>query len=264
MSEKERAEAARDMEVYAAMVDYMDGQIKRVLDYLKEIGEYDNTLIIFFSDNGANGVPRTMYPGQTDEYLGSFDDSLDNRGLVNSYIDMGPGWAQASMSPSRLFKAFPSEGGIRAPLLVKVPSKMANAGGMNQSFFHVRDITPTILDTADIAQPKEFNGRRVKPMQGRSVLALLEGKAESPYTEASQVGYELFGMKAYFVGDWKILRMPKPYGTGEWQLYNLEQDPAEMNDLSKQYPDKLKDMVALWEQYKKENGVLDISIKTFE
>jgi len=264
MSEKERATAARNMEVYAAMVDYMDGQIKRVLDYLKEIGEYDNTMIIFLSDNGANGMPSTTYPGQTDEYLGSFDNSLENRGLANSYVDMGPGWAQASMSPSRLFKAFPSEGGIRAPLLVKLPGNMANAGGMNRSFFHVRDIMPTMLDTADIGQPKELQGRRVKPMQGRSVLELLEGRAESPYADASQVGYELFGMKAYFVGDWKILLMQKPYGTGEWQLYNLAEDPAEMNDLSKQYPGKLKDMVVLWEQYKKENGVLDISIKTFE
>ncbi|MCK5572838.1 MAG: arylsulfatase, partial [Bacteroidetes bacterium] len=89
MSTEERAEAARDMEVYAAMVDYMDEQIKRVLDYLKEIGEYDNTMIIFFSDNGANGAHSTAYPGQTDEYLESFDNSLDNRGLPSSFIEMG-------------------------------------------------------------------------------------------------------------------------------------------------------------------------------
>jgi len=264
MTDNEKAMAARDMEVYAAMVDYMDGQIKRVIDYLKEIGEYENTLIIFFSDNGANGIPVTMYPGQTDEYLGTFDNSLENRGLVNSYIDMGPGWAQASMSPSRLFKAFPSEGGIRAPLLVKPAGEMSDSGDINQSFFHVRDITPTILDFAGIDQPKVFNGRNVKPIQGRSVLEFLEGKEDSPYPNASKVGYELFGMKAYFVGDWKILRMPKPYGTGEWQLYNLRQDPAEINDLSEQFPDKLKEMVALWEKYKKDNGVLDISVKTSE
>ena len=110
MSAEERAEAARDMEVYAAMVDYMDEQIKRVFDYLKEIGEYDNTVILFFSDNGANGHPKTAYPGQTEEYLGSFDNSLDNRGLTNSFIEPGPGWSQASMAPNRMFKAFTSEG----------------------------------------------------------------------------------------------------------------------------------------------------------
>jgi arylsulfatase len=259
MSTEERAEAARDMEVYAAMVDYMDEQIKRVFDYLKEIDEYDNTMIIFFSDNGANGHPKTAYPGQTEEYLNSFDNSLENRGLKNSFIEPGPGWSQVSMAPSRMFKAFTSEGGIKTPMLVKLTGKRANAGTMNHSFFHVRDIMPTILDFTGVTHSEQFNGRRVRPMQGKSVLDLLEGKSTTPYAEASQVGYELFGFKAYFVGDWKILWMPKPFGTGEWELFNLKQDPAELNDLSKQHPGKLKKMAALWEQYKKDNNVLDIS-----
>ncbi len=260
MSVEERAEAARDMEVYAAMVEYMDEQIKRVFDYLKEIGQYDNTIIIFFSDNGANGHPPTAYPGQTEEYLNSFDNSLENRGLPNSFIDPGPGWSQASMAPSRMFKAFTSEGGIKSPLLVKLPDKMAHAGTMNHSFFHVRDIMPTILDLAGLTHSEQFNGRKVRPMQGKSVLDLLEGKVATPYAEASQVGYELFGLKAYFVGDWKILWMPKPFGTGEWELFNLKQDPAELNDLSEQHPEKRKEMIARWEQYKIENRVLDISL----
>lgn len=264
MSQEERAEAARDMEVYAAMVDYMDEQIERVFDYLKEIGEYDNTMIIFFSDNGANGHPKTAYPGQTEEYLNSFDNSLENRGLKNSFIEPGPGWSQASMAPSRMFKAFTSEGGIKTPMLVKLPGKMAHAGTMNHSFFHVRDIMPTILDFTGVTHSEQFSGRKVRPIQGKSVLDLLEGKVASPYAEASQVGYELFGLKAYFVGDWKILWMPKPFGPGEWELFNLKQDPAEINDLSKQHPDKLKEMITLWEQYKKENGVLDISFDLSE
>ena len=259
MSTEERAEASRDMEVYAAMIDFMDEQIKRVFDYLKKTGEYDNTVVIFISDNGANGHLPTVYPGQTEEYLNSFDNSLQNRGLQNSFIEPGPGWTQASMAPSRMFKAFTSEGGIKAPMLVKLPGKMENAGRMNHSFFHVRDIMPTILDLADVAHTEQFNGRKVKPMQGRSVLDLFEGNIGTPYAEANQVGYELFGQKAYFVGDWKILWMPKPFGLGEWELFNLKQDPAELIDLSKQHPDKRKEMIALWETYKRENKVLDIS-----
>jgi arylsulfatase len=259
MSDEERQNAARDMEVYAAMIDYMDEQIKRVIDYLKKTGEYENTVVIFCSDNGANGALPTAYPGQTDEHLNSFDNSLENRGLVNSFIETGPGWAQASMAPSRMFKGFTSEGGIRAPLLVKLPGRMAKAGSMNHSFFHVRDIMPTILDLAEIEHPVEFNGHKVRPLQGKSVLGLFAGKVVTPYAEASQVGYELFGLKAFFVGNWKILWMPKPFGTGEWELFNLEQDPAEIDDLSKQHPDRLKEMVARWQQYKKDNGVLDIS-----
>jgi arylsulfatase len=260
MSLEERREAARDMEVYAAMIDYMDEQIKRVFDYLKEIGEYENTLIVFFSDNGANGAPRTAYPGQTEEFLSSFDNSLENRGLKTSFIEPGSGWAQVSMVPSRMFKAFTSEGGIKSPLLVKLPGRMANAGTMNHSFIHVRDIMPTMLNLAGVTHSEHFQGRKVRPMQGRSVLDMVAGKVESPYAGASQVGYELFGLKAFFVDGWKILRMPKPFGTGEWELFDLKQDPAEMIDLGEQHPRKLEEMIALWEQYKIENNVLDISL----
>lgn len=258
MSPKERELAARDMEVYAAMVDYMDEQIQRVFDYLKEIGEYDNTMILFMSDNGANGALPTAYPGQTEEYLGSFDNSLDNRGLPGSYIEMGPGWAQASMSPSRMFKAYPTEGGIKAPFLVKVAGKPAKPGSVNHSFVHVRDIMPTLLDVAGAAKPEVIDGREVLPMQGQSVLDLFTGKTKKPYAGASRIGYELFSFKAFIDGNWKIVRMPKPLGTGEWELFDLSKDPAEIQDLSAEQPDKLAEMVTLWEQYKEENGVLDI------
>jgi arylsulfatase len=260
MSAEERTMAARDMEVYAAMVDYMDEQIQRVFDWLKEKGEYDNTLILFFSDNGANGHPHTAYPGQTDEYLHSFDNSLKNRGLKNSYIDMGPGWAQASMAPSRMFKAFPTQGGIVSPLLVKTPGRMTKAGSMNHAFFHVWDIMPTLLDLANVDHTQTIDGRKVRPMQGRSVLDMFEGKTPGPAAEAGGVGYELFGLKAFIDRDWKILWMPKPFGKGDWELFNLKRDPGELNDLSKQYPNRRRDMIALWEQYKVDNGVFDISM----
>jgi arylsulfatase len=259
MPEEERAAASRDMEVYAAMIDYMDVQIARVFDYLKEIGEYDNTMIIFLSDNGANGHLPTAYPGQTEEYLGSFDNNLENRGQINSFIETGPGWTQASMAPSRLFKAFPAEGGIRAPLIVKLPGAMPNAGKINHSFFHVRDIMPTILNVAGVEFTPEINGRSVVAMQGSSVADFISGNVKTPYSGAGQVGYELFGMKAFFDGDWKILWMPPPFGTGDWQLYNLREDPGEIVDLSDQHSEWLVKMIAQWERYKEENGVLDIS-----
>ena len=103
---------------------------------------------------------------------------------------------------------------------------------MNHALLHVRDIMPTLLDLAGVDHAEKFNGRKVRPMQGRSVLDLFAGKAFVPYTEADKVGYELFGQKAYFDGDWKILFMPKPFGTGDWELFNLKNDPGELNDLS--------------------------------
>jgi arylsulfatase A-like enzyme len=260
LSIEEQANAARDMEVYAAMLDYMDEQILRVFDYLKEIGEYDNTMIIFFSDNGANGAVRMAYPGQTEEYLNSFDNSLDNRGLINSYVEMGPGWAQASMSPSRMFKGFTSEGGIRSPMIVKLPGTMNNAGEMTNEFVHVRDIMPTILDISDVSHPEDFDGRTVRPIQGQSVLEFISGNVNVPYDGAAHVGYELFGLKAFFDGSWKILNMPPPFASGEWELYNLAEDPAERHNLSDAYPEKVEDMVKSWEQYKESNTVLDASL----
>ena len=257
LAPNKQKEAARDMEIYAAMIDYLDEQILRVFDYLKETGEYDNTMIIFISDNGANGGSLDAYPGQTEEYMNSFDNSFENRGLPNSLVDPGPGWAQASMAPSRMFKGFTAEGGIKAPMLVKLPGKMANAGRMNHSFFHIRDIMPTLLDVANVSHEEEINGRKVIPMQGRSVLELFNGEAATPYVGANQVGYELFGLKAYFNVDWKVLWMPEPNGKGDWELFNIKEDPAELKDLSTENPQKLKELVGQWERYKEENGVLD-------
>ena len=260
MSAEEQANSARDMEVYAAMLDYMDEQILRVFDYLKEIGEYDNTMIVFFSDNGANGAIRMAYPGQTEEYLGGFDNSLENRGLPGSYVEMGPGWAQASMSPGRMFKGFTSEGGIRSPMIVKLPGSMSNAGSMSNSFIHVRDIMPTILGISDVSHTEQFEGRTVRAMQGQSLLEFFSGEAQTPYEGAAQVGYELFGLKAFFDGDWKILKMPPPFASGEWELYNLAEDPAETNNLSSKHPDRVAAMAKSWEAYKEDNGVLDVAL----
>ncbi|MCU0360624.1 MAG: arylsulfatase, partial [Bacteroidia bacterium] len=248
---------ARTMEVYAAMVDYLDMSIGRLLNYLKQEGMYDNTMILFLSDNGANGAPVTAYPGNADgKYISTFDNTLENRGLPGSLIDMGPGWAQASSSPSRLFKAFTAEGGIRAPLIIKMPSSgTKHEGEWNKSFVHVSDIMPTVLALAGANYPQETKGTPVKPL-GKSFLPLLNGKV----TELDVVrgmGWELFEGKAYIKGDWKILRLGKPFGNGTWQLYNLEKDPGEMTDLSQQFPGKRDSLISDWMQYAKENGVID-------
>jgi arylsulfatase len=118
---------------------------------------------------------------------------------------------------------------------------------------------PTILDVAGVEFTPEINGRSVVAMQGSSVADFISGNVKTPYSGAGQVGYELFGMKAFFDGDWKILWMPPPFGTGDWQLYNLREDPGEIVDLSDQHSEWLVKMIAQWERYKEENGVLDIS-----
>jgi arylsulfatase len=231
--------------------------IGRVFDYLKKEGMYDNTMIIFMSDNGANGQMASFYPGNEDgKYLGSFNNAIENRGLQNSYVEMGPGWAQASTSPFRLFKTFTTEGGIKAPLIVKMPGANMEAGQWNKSFIHVTDIMPTILELTNSTYPEQYNGKNIHPLVGKSLMPVLNGDSATVHANDG-MGYELFEMKAYIKGNWKILRLPKPFGTGEWQLYDLDKDPGETTDLSLQFTDIKDQLIKDWMLYAKTNNVFD-------
>lgn len=261
LPEQQKRFSARDMEVYAAMIDFMDEQILRVVDYLKTSGQYENTVIVFMSDNGANGSPQQYYPGQTEAFLKTFDNSLDNRGLKYSYVDMGPGWAQASTGPSSLFKGAVTEGGTLSPLIFKLPGKRSNAGAVNTEFVSVRDIMPTLLDIAGIDHGEKFKARSVLPMQGASLLPLLLGETDKAYTGADQLGMELFGGKAYTAWPWKILKLPPHLGEPKWQLFNLREDPGETTDLSKKHPEIASSLLVHWRQYAISNKILNFEME---
>jgi arylsulfatase len=248
---------ARDMEVYAGMLDYMDSCMGVVLGYLKKQGMYDNTMIVFMSDNGANGANAHGYPGNEDgKYLATFDNKLENRGLKNSFVEQGPGWAQASSAPFRYFKSFTTEGGIRAPLIVKMPGTMKQPGSWNHEFFHVTDLMPTILELAGAAYPRQNKGKDLHALVGKSMLPVLNGK-ETAIHANDGMGWELFEMKAYIQGNWKILRLPKPFGTGEWQLFDLQADPAETTDVSEQHKALKDSLIVKWNEYARANALHD-------
>lgn len=257
LSQEQKADFAKDMEVYAAMLDYMDMSIGRVFDHLKKGGLYDNTMIVFMSDNGANGATAGTYPGNEDgKYHNSFNNSYDNRGLQNSYVETGAGWAQASSSPFKFFKSFTTQGGIKAPLLIKMPGKTKNSGEWNSGFVHVTDLMPTILELAGATYPKQYKGNKIHPHIGTSLIPVLNGDVVSVHTKDGH-GWELFEMKAYIKGNWKILRLPLPMGTGEWQLYDIEKDVAETTDLSAEFPEIKKDLIKEWNNYALKNEVHD-------
>lgn len=255
LSRQQQQEFARDMEVYAAMLDYLDMSIGRVIEYLKQAGMYENTMIIFMSDNGANGAMATSYPGNEDhEYLSTFDNSLDNRGLKGSYIETGPGWAQASSAPFRYFKSFATEGGIRAPLMIKMPGSKVDKGSWNKSFIHVTDIMPTLLEITGVSYPEKYNENSIHPLIGKSLMPILNGKTNEIH-QNDGMGYELFEMKAYIKGKWKILRLPVPMGSGKWELYDLEKDPGETTDLSLQFKETKMELIEEWNKYASHNSV---------
>lgn len=257
LSQEQKGDFAKDMEVYAAMLDYMDMSIGRVFDQLRKDGLYDNTMIVFMSDNGANGATAGTYPGNEDgKYHNSFNNSYDNRGLKDSYVETGAGWAQASSSPFKFFKSFTTQGGIKAPLLIKMPEETKNSGKWNSGFVHVTDLMPTILELVGATYPKRYKGNKIYPHIGTSLIPVLSGNVVSVHTKDGH-GWELFEMKAYIKGNWKILRLPQPMGTGEWQLYDIEKDVAETTDLSEQFPKIKKDLIKEWNNYALKNEVHD-------
>lgn len=258
-----RVMQGRKMELYAGMVEYMDDQIGRVFNYLKRIGEYENTVVIFISDNGAEGNDlRAMVAGQVGSFgflhaMNSFaEDAHNSLGRKGTYAEYGPAWAQVSMVPFRLFKGWLSEGGTRSPLIVSGPG-VQGAGGLNKkAVLHVMDIVPTVLELAGIQHPSTYGGRKIAPVQGKSWVGMLAGRTQSPRTSNDWLGWELFNNRAIRQGDWKISWLYRPFGTEDWQLFNLADDPAERYDLSNKFPEKKRELVVLWDEYVKKNGVV--------
>ncbi|WP_421911858.1 arylsulfatase [Marinobacter sp.] len=250
LTNEQRKIEARKMEVYAAMVDNMDHNIGRVMDHLEKTGELDNTVVLFISDNGADGNSPEVLPRNEEWIASEYDNSYDNIGRPNSYIWYGAQWGQVSATPYPMWKAYPSQGGVLVPAIINLPGK--SGGDINHEFFHVMDVMPTFLELAGIEQPTSpYNGREVFDIQGVSMLPGLSGKAE----ENRVVGWELLGRAAVRKGDWKIRLLEEPYGPGEWQLFNLAEDPTETTDLTAKEPEKLKDMLMEWDEYIRRNGV---------
>jgi arylsulfatase len=263
---EERKVSARRMEIYAAMVDDLDTYVGRVIAYLKEAGDYRNTLIFFLSDNGAEGhwLQQGLEPLHEWSQV-CCDNSYDNMGMADSYVMLGPAWARAATGPYRLFKGFTSEGGIRVPAFAHFPGGYRGGATIDEPLTAM-DVMPTLLDAAGIEHPApRYAGRQVLPMQGRSLAPMLGGATEAVQGDEFSLGWEFLGKRAYRSGDWKIVFQPEqpawepwPGGivTGRWQLYNLAVDPAEQHDLADEKPQKRDEMVALWEAYAQENWVI--------
>jgi len=184
------------------------------------------------------------------------DLSYDNMGAANSYVFQGPEWARVSAAPFSHYKHFTHEGGIRVPAIAHFPARFAG-GRLHREVVTVRDVMPALLELAGVEPPEgEFEGREVLAMQGRSLLAVLDGRAAALYDEGDAIGWELFGRRALRRGDFKLVWAEPPHGSGGWQLFNVARDPGELHDLSAVEPVRVAVMQALWEYYVTSNGVL--------
>jgi arylsulfatase len=255
LSKEQQALDARGMEVYAGMVTNMDYHFGRVVNFLKDIGEYENTVIVFLSDNGPNPWYTDDYPGNAgSEFIAQFDNSIENLGNPMSHYAYGSGWGSASSGPLDLFKMTVGEGGIRSPLIVSGPG--VKGSRQVDSFSYVTDIMPTILDMAGVEHPKTFRDREVEAMRGHSIKGVLSGAKKSVYAEDEFVGGEMQNGKWMRQGDFKAVSVPPPYGSGKWQLFNLADDPGETKNLADKDPDMLKRLVEAWDDYAADVGVV--------
>ena len=261
-ADQQRYEAKR-MAVYAGMVEAMDHHIGRLVAYLKSQGQFDNTIFIFTSDNGAEASgpadPHAFINQQQARSLG-YNTDYETLGLKGSFSTISPSFASAAVSPLAYYKFYAGEGGMRVPLIVAGES-LPERGVLTDAFTFVTDITPTILSFAGVQPPDgRFGGRPVEAMIGRDLSPVLSGNAEQVYGADDAVGYELAGNAALFQGDYKIVVNRTPLGDGEWRLFNIKEDPGESNDLASSDPARLQRMLSAYERYKQDNKVLEMPV----
>jgi arylsulfatase A-like enzyme len=256
LSVAERRVRSKQMAVYAAMLENVDANIGRLISYLQQIGEADNTMIVVLSDNGAdNNEQDKTFP---DYYASNFDMSYEAMGLKGSYVNYGPGWAGASSTPLFLFKGSASEGGMRVPLIVHYP-KGISRGKSADAFAYVGDLAPTMLELAGVPAPKgEHGGRKVESITGKSMLGLLRGRTDTIHGPDDVVAYELAGSAAVFRGEYKLMRNNPPFGDRKWRLIRYTSDPLELKDLAESEPERLKQMAAAYERYSKEVKLIEV------
>ena len=228
LTDSQKDQADLRMAVYAAMVDRMDQGIGRVLQKVKQLGKYEDTLVLFLADNG--GCPET--PNTTPDIP---------PGPVESYRALGPAWANASNAPYRKYKSTDYEGGNCTAFIASWPG-VIKPGSMTDQVGHIIDVLPTFAEIAGTACPDQINGRKLKPLAGKSLLPIFQGRQRQPH----DVLYWQFGRaKAVRTGKWKLVR----YGDADWELYDLEADRTELNDLAGQQPQRVKKMAAMWEAW---------------
>ncbi len=266
LSEKERLFAARLQEAFAAMLDHTDAQIGRLVAFLKELSLLDDTLLIVMSDNGASqeggplGVLDEMrYFNGMREDLDAAVARLDDIGGPNSHSNIPWGWAQAGNTPLKWYKQNTHGGGVRDPLIIHWPAKLGAPGQIRRQFCHAIDLTPTVMDLLNIEPPSVVAGVPQMPVHGASLApALTDPNAATARTTQY---FEMLGHRGIWRRGWKAVThhaAGTPFDEDKWELYHLDEDFSECNDLAAAEPARLKEMMDLWWEEAQRHGVLPL------
>jgi len=242
---------ARKMELYAAMVENLDHHVGRIIDYLKSNGLYDNTLVVFMSDNGPAGEDFYNRGSYAEFVRGHYDNTYENMGRPTSWVSYGPQWAEAGSPAFSRFKRYAREGGITAPFIVAGP-QVGSGGVVSTTYLTVMDLAPTFLE---LAQAKYPDDRSFRPMLGESLVPLLTGL--EPVHDENYVTTLYHGGRAFIrQGMWKLVNLDPPFDESRFELFNLENDPGETENLAEVEPDKFAELIALWRVERKKLGIV--------
>ncbi|MBR4742733.1 MAG: arylsulfatase [Oscillospiraceae bacterium] len=266
LTDWEKKVYARFMEAFAGYMTYTDEQFGRLIAYLKKIGQYDNTLIVFVSDNGASGeggpngsvnehyhLLSMAWPPLADE------EGYNKIGTEDGMNNYPPGWAWAGNCPLKLYKSWVHAGGVKVPMIISYPNVIKAKGEIRTQYHHVIDINTTVLDLCGIRQPEYIRGVRQEKKPGISMRYSFDD-ADAPRQRHVQY-YEMLGNRGIWEDGWKAVanHVDSPnFDSDEWELYNTDVDFSESNDLARQYPEKLNHLINLWWHEAGTYGVLPL------
>ncbi|WP_346859212.1 arylsulfatase [uncultured Draconibacterium sp.] len=244
LSEEEQERMDVLMSIYAAQVHRLDQGIGLIMNELKRLGQAENTIIMFLSDNGGSGENDAM----GSDFWGNFWDGNARPGSGESYHTYGSSWANLSNTPFRYYKKDTYEGGIATPFIVKWPGKIAQKGSITHSVGHINDVMATICDITGVEYPETYKNNTIIPMQGKSFAPLLLGEETANKRE---IFWEHNGNRAARKGDWKLVAKKDK----AWALYNLKEDRTESNNLINDNKEIAEDLIKNYETWAKEVGV---------
>jgi len=241
---------SRKMELYAAMVTNLDGHVGRLVEFLKSKDLYENTLIIFMSDNGAadeDFYNDPNYQAFMEYTRANYDNTHENMGMPDSFVSYGAQWAEAGSAPFQRHKSYTREGGITAPMII-AGRGVSFRGNKNSSYLTVMDLAPTFLELAGIDYPADDS---VQAMRGESINAFLFGETDVVHDENYVTVHSHGGRMLIRKGKWKLTNLEPPFDESKLELFNLETDPGETNNLAASEPEKHKEMLDLWREERK-------------
>ena len=275
LNAKEKRLFSRMAEVYAGFSEYTDAQVGRVIDYLEETKQLENTIVIYAADNGASGEGTPNGSVNENKFFNGYPDDLDENlkyldvlGSAETYGHFPTGWAAAFSAPFKMFKRYSQyAGGTNDPLVISWPAGIKARGEIRHQYHHSVDIVPTILEVVGLEMPKENNGVEQYPLSGVSMAYTFEAEPDAPTRKEVQY-FAMLGTRGIWKDGWKASAVHAPIsGKGHfdqdaWELYNVAEDRSESNNLAKTNPEKLQEMIDAWFVEAKKNNVLPLDDRT--